>query len=132
MEYADTDSGVESILKVNEYYHSFATIFYIRTEGLMSSYTPDFLVKTKNKLYMIETKAEKDLNEGNVRQKQFATLDWARRINALDPEERMGREWAYVLLGENHFYRLKENNASIEEICDLVVMKKGTAEGKLF
>lgn len=132
MEYADTDGDVESILKVNEYYHAFAAIFYIRTEGLTSSYASDFLVKTKNKLYVIETKAEKDLNEQNVRQKQLATLDWVRRINALDPEERMDREWAYVLLGENHFYRLKENNASIEEICDLVVMKKGTAEGKLF
>ncbi len=29
MVYTDGDSGVESLMKVNEYYHSFATISYI-------------------------------------------------------------------------------------------------------
>ena len=131
MLYADGDSEVESIIKVNEYYHVFATVSYIRTDGLLSLYSPDFIVKTGKKLYIIETKADKDITDSNVVQKQLATLDWVRRINSLKQGDRMDREWAYVLLGENHFYSLKENNASIEEICELALVKKSTAEGKL-
>src|SRR3989338_3494916 len=130
MLYADGDSEVESIIKVNEYYHVFATVSYIRTDGLLSLYSPDFIVKTGKKLYIIETKADKDITDSNVVQKQLATLDWVRRINSLKQGDRMDREWAYVLLGENHFYSLKENNASIEEICELALVKKSTAEGK--
>ena len=132
MLYADTDSSVESLIKVNEYYHSFATISYIRTDGLLSLYSPDFIVKTGKKIYIIETKADKDLNDPNVKQKQLATLDWIKRINSLDAKERMEREWSYILLGENHFYSLKENNASIEEICELAKVNEATAKGKLF
>lgn len=131
MEYADNDSGIESLLKVNEYYHSFAVIPYIRTDGLMATYSPDFIVKTKDKLYIIETKADKDLKDENVKQKQIATLDWIRRINALEDKDRMGKEWTYILLGENHFYSLKENNASIEEICELARVGEATVKGKL-
>jgi type III restriction enzyme len=132
MLYADTDSGVESLIKVNEYYHSFATISYIRTDGLLSLYSPDFIVKTGKKIYIIETKADKDLNDPNVKQKRLATLDWIKRINSLDGKERMEREWSYILLGENHFYSLKENNASIEEICELAKVGEALVKGKLF
>lgn len=132
MLYADTDPNVESLIKVNEYYHSFATISYIRTDGLLSIYSPDFIVKTAKKIYLIETKSDKDLNDQNVRQKQLSTLDWVKRINSLDVKERMEREWSYILLGENHFYSLKDNNASIEEICELAKVSEAVAKGKLF
>ena len=132
MQYVDTDSGVESLIKINEYYHSFATISYIRTDGLLSLYSPDFIVKTVTRMYVIETKADKDLTDPNVKQKQLATVDWIRRINALDPKKRMDREWVYILLGENHFYRLKENSASIEEICELAKVSESMAKGQLF
>ncbi len=131
MEYADNDSGVESIMKVNEYYHSFATVLYIRTDGLMATYSPDFIIRTKEKLYVIETKAEKDLKDENVKQKQLATLDWIKRINTLDTKDKLDREWAYILLGENHFRSLKQNNASIEEICELAKVSEARASGKL-
>lgn len=135
MLYADTDSGdsgVESLIKVSEYYHSFATISYIRNDGLLSLYSPDFIVKIGKKIYVIETKADKDLSDPNVRQKQLATLDWMKRINSLDAKDRMDREWSYILLGENNFYRLKENSASMEEICELAKVSVATASGKLF
>jgi type III restriction enzyme len=132
LEYADSDSNVESLIKVNEYYHSFATISYIRTDGLLSLYSPDFIIKTTDKIYLVETKADKDLNDQNVKQKQLATIDWVKRINSLPSEERMGREWSYVLLGENNFYSLKSNNASISEICELAKVSEAMAGGKLF
>ena len=131
MLYADTDSNVESLIKVSEYYHSFATISYIRTDGLLSLYSPDFIIKTGKKIYIIETKADKDLNDPTVKQKQLATLDWIKRINSLDAKVRMEREWSYILLGENHFYSLKENNATIEEICELARVSEAAIEGRL-
>lgn len=132
MLYADGDSAVEALIKVNEYYHSFATISYIRIDGLLSLYSPDFIIKTDKKIYLIETKADRDLNDDNVKQKQLATIDWVKRINALPQEERKEREWSYVLLGENHFYSLKENNASIEEICELTKASEAAVKGRLF
>jgi type III restriction enzyme len=99
---------------------------------LLSLYSPDFIIKTGSKIYLVETKADKDLNDQNVKQKQLATLDWVRRINSLPSQERMERDWSYILLGENHFYSLKENNASIEEICELAKVGEARALGKLF
>ncbi len=131
MLYADSDGEVESIMKVNEYYHSFATITYIRIDGFLSLYYPDFIIRTKDKIYIIETKSDKDLHDSNVKQKQLATLDWINKINQLKPEDKMKREWEYILLGENHFYGLKDNNASIIEICELAKVTEANVVGKL-
>lgn len=132
LEYADNDGKVEAIMKVNEYNHNFANITYIRTDGFLSLYYPDFIIKTADKIYLIETKSDKDLNDPNVKQKQLATLDWIQRINQLSPNDRMEREWEYILLGETHFYGLKDNSASIDEICQLAKVNLANASGKLF
>ena len=132
LEHADSDGKVEAIMKINEYYHNFANITYIRTDGFLSLYYPDFIIKTADKLYLIETKSDKDLNDPNVKQKQLATLDWINRINQLNPDDRMNREWEYILLGETHFYGLKDNSASIDEICQLAKVNEAQALGKLF
>ncbi len=131
MLYSDSDGEVASIMKVNEYYHSFASINYIRTDGFLSLYYPDFIIKTKDKLYIIETKSDKDLQDPNVKQKQLATLDWVKRVNQLKSKDRMDRVWEYILLGENHFYGLKDNSASITEICELAKVTEANAEGRL-
>lgn len=131
LEYADSDSKVEAVMKVNEYFHNFANITYIRTDGFLSLYYPDFIVKTADKIYIIETKSDKDLNDLNVKQKQMATLDFLNRINNLDTGDRMERNWEYILLGENHFYGLSGNNASMDEICQLAKITQTKVEGKL-
>ncbi|HNY36251.1 MAG TPA: DEAD/DEAH box helicase family protein [Candidatus Pacearchaeota archaeon] len=131
MEYADSDSKVEAIMKINEYYHNFANIIYIRTDGFLSFYYPDFIIKTSDNIYLLETKSDKDLNDPNVKQKQLATLDWIKRINELKLEDRMDRKWEYVLLGETHFYGLRDNNASIDEIFQLAKINESKVFGKL-
>lgn len=131
LEYADADSKVEAIMKVNEYFHNFANVTYIRMDGFLSLYYPDFMVKTADKIYFIETKSDKDLNDPNVKQKQLATLDFLSRINKLNEEDRMNRVWEYILLGENNFYSLQSNNASIDEICQLAKMTQTKVEGRL-
>lgn len=119
----DRDAKVESFIKISESQHGFAKIFYLREDGLLASYHPDFLIKTKNRIYLAETKAENMLSSGNVRIKQLAALEWCKRINALDAELRMGREWVYVLIGENQFYGLSNANADIEDICERTAVK---------
>ncbi|MDO8524453.1 MAG: DEAD/DEAH box helicase family protein [bacterium] len=129
--YADADSQVEAIMKVNENYHNFAYVIYIRTDGFLATYRPDFIVKTKNKVYLIETKAEDEVSNANVQQKRLAILDWLGRINKLELQDRLEKEWEYILLGESHFYGLSKNNASIDEICELAKVNRVNVSGKL-
>lgn len=131
MLFCDDDTEVKAFLKLNEYYHDFATITYIRTDGLLSSYHPDFMVKTAGQVYLVETKAQKDLSDKNVKQKQQATLDWLRKINELPSEERMGATWSYALLGENTFYGMKDKGASVADILEYAKLTKEKVEERL-
>ena len=131
-EFLDRDAEVERFLKISETQHSFASIYYIRADGLMSVYHPDFLVATCDKVYLVETKGNDKINDKNVRQKQAATIEWVRKINSLKPEERMNREWEYVLLSEDNFYGLSANGATITDICNLNKVSLSQVTGDLF
>ncbi len=132
MEFCDNNSKVEAFIKINEHYHDFAKITYLRNDGILAPYSPDFLVKTKEKIYIVETKAQDNLIQANVKLKQLATLDWTDRVNQLDPKDRMEANWEYVLLGEKTFESLKEKGASIIEIFEYVKITKNKIEGVLF
>lgn len=131
-EFLDRDAEVERFLKISETQHGFASIFYIRTDGLMSAYHPDFLVATAGKVYIVETKGNDKMNDRNVRQKQTATMEWVRKINSLKPEERMNRVWEYVLLSEDNFYALSANGATITDICNINKVSMSQLTGNLF
>lgn len=130
--FLDRDAEVERFIKIHENRHSFAVIYYIRHDGLMATYHPDFLVATKDKIYLIETKGNDKIDERNVRQKQRATIEWTRKINQLQPEQRMGREWEYVLLKEDDFYSLSANGATLVDICNINKVSMSSATGDLF
>ena len=131
-EFLDRDAEVERFLKISETQHSFASIYYIRADGLMSVYHPDCLIATCDKVYLVETKGNDKINDKNVRQKQAATIEWVRKINSLKPEERMNREWEYVLLSEDNFYGLSANGATITDICNLNKVSLSQVAGDLF
>lgn len=130
--YCDSDSGVDCFLKINENQHHFAHLNYIRTDGMLSSYYPDFIVKTGSDTYLVETKAQKDVNDPNVKQKELGALDRLRKINELNPEDRMGAEWKYTLLGETTFYSMKDRGASIKEILEFSKLTRERVKGTLF
>lgn len=132
MEFIDSQSSVISFIKINEYYHDFAKIFYVREDGLLSFYSPDFLVKTTNGIYIVETKAQAHLSMGNVQQKQRATIDYVERINKLNAEDRMDALWNYVLLGEDTFAMFKQKGASALELFEYVKLSKSETTGELF
>jgi DNA or RNA helicases of superfamily II len=131
IEFVDKDSQVKAFIKINENYHDFAHITYIREDGLLSHYYPDFVVRIDDKIYLVETKAQKDVNNPNVRQKRLATLEWVNKVNELKPENRMSCTWHYVLLGENTFYEFQDKGASTGEILEYAMMTKAKIEGTL-
>jgi type III restriction enzyme len=132
MEFLDTDGEVERFLKISENQHPFAAIYYMRKDGLMATYHPDFIVGTEKKIYLIETKGNDKIFDKNVRQKQTAAVEWCRKINELKPKERMNREWEYVLISEDNFYGLSSNGATVSDICDRCKVSLSAATGDLF
>ncbi|WP_407432595.1 helicase-related protein [Methanobrevibacter sp.] len=129
IEALDNDGRVSSFLKINEYYHTFAAITYIREDGLLARYYPDFIVKIDNDIYIVETKADKDLKSPNVQRKRIATLDTLNKINKLNGSDRMDAKWNYALLGENTFYSMYNKGAGIKEILDYTIVSEAKAKG---
>lgn len=132
LEFLDSDAEVESFVKINESQHRFASIYYVRTDGLLATYHPDFLVATANKTYMIETKGDDKVDDQNVLQKKLAAVEWCRKINELPNAERDNRVWEYILLSETSFYLLSGNGATITDICDRNKVSRMTVQGRLF
>lgn len=131
-EFLDKDATVERFLKINESQHRFASLFYVREDGLLASYHPDFIVCTSDKIYIIETKGDDKVLDKNVQRKKLATVEWCKKINQLDEGYRMNREWEYVLLSETSFYGLSRSGATLEEICTLNKVSFAESSGRLF
>lgn len=131
-EFLDRDASVERFLKINENQHRFASLFYIREDGLLASYHPDFMVCTSENVYIIETKGDDKVMDRNVRRKKIATVEWCKKINQLDGDCRMNRTWEYVLLSENSFYMAERNGATLDDICRLNKVSESSASGTLF
>ena len=131
IEFVDSDSKVKSFIKINEWVHDFASIMYIREDGLLANYFPDFMVRIKDKIYIVETKAQSNLNNPNVKYKRLATIDWINKVNELNPEDRMESTWSYVLLGEQTFHNMAERGATTEEILEYAKMTKARIKGTL-
>ena len=129
--FIDSDSKVKSFMKINEQYHDFASIIYIRDDGLLAHYYPDFIVKVQDKIFIVETKAEKDLENKNVQSKQLATIDWINKINELQPDDRMNCVWSYVLLGEKTFYGFSEKGGDILDILQYAELNKSKIKGTM-
>lgn len=130
MEFVDKDGQVTSFIKINEYYHSFANITYIRDDGLLARYFPDFLVKIDDMIYVVETKSDKDISTINVQSKRIATLNFLDNLNQLFESGELDYRWKYVLLGESTFDRMCDNGASIEEILDYAIVTEELARGQ--
>lgn len=131
IKFLDCDADVTQFLKINETQHAFASIFYVREDGLLASYHPDFLAATVSHVYLVETKSDRDVDDRNVRRKQLATLEWCKKINALPADKRMQRTWQYVLLTETDF-ALTANGATLTDLCELHPVTRSAVSGELF
>ena len=79
-------------------------------------YSPDFLVRTAEAVYLVETKAQKDVTNPNVQRKLKAAQTWCERVNSLPPDARHDLPWHYVLLGDAMFYDWKSKSARLGEL----------------
>ena len=131
IEFIDADSKVRSFVKINEYYNDFANIVYIRDDGLLAHYYPDFMVRACDHIYLVETKAEKDMNNQNVKNKKIAAIDWVDKVNELQAEERMNCIWSYVLLSQNTFDQMKKQGANTCDILEYAKLTKAKVRGTL-
>jgi len=122
--WADKDSGIEALAKVHEYRHDFLRRPYLKADGMPAQYSPDFLIRTPFTIYVVETKAQSALSDENVQRKQKAALAWCEQINELPEEDRDGRDWAYVLLGESIVNEWHKKNATVTELLNYARLRK--------
>ena len=128
--FIDHDGGVERFVKINESKHLFARIAYLRQDGVLGEYIPDFLVDAGNRIYLVETKANSDKDKANVQAKRMAALEWCRTINALEPADRMGRIWSYLLLTDKDFYAYRNANATFADFCKFAELTENGLKGE--
>lgn len=131
IEFIDSDSKVKAFVKINEYYNDFANIIYVRDDGLLAHYYPDFMIRACDHIYLVETKSERDMSNQNVKNKRIAAIDWVDKINELPPEERMNCDWSYVLLSQNTFEMMKKQGANTCEILEYTKLTKAKVRGTL-
>ena len=134
LEWCQADSGVEAFCKLSETRHAFARLRYVREDGLPAFYFPDFIVRTADAIYLVETKAQQQTSHPNVQRKRKAAATWCTRINELPPYDRDGREWHYALVGEGLFEDWRSKNARMAELlafCRIRPITGPAAQGTL-
>lgn len=77
-------------------------ITYRDHTGILRNYEVDFVVKTKDKMYLVETKADKDVTTPNVAVKVRAAMAWCEQASTVVPpaEYNQSKAWEYLLLSE--------------------------------
>jgi type III restriction enzyme len=114
MIYIDNDSAVDRFIKIRENLHTFATIHYLRSDGMICPYYPDFIVKLGNEIYVVETKDNRMLENKDVIAKKISALEWCKKINKLTGENRLDCTWYYSLVPFDMFYLNRENITALE------------------
>lgn len=118
IQWLESDTLVDAFIKISEQRHDFLHRMYLKADGMPASYSPDFLVRTPDEIYVVETKAESSLSDENVQRKKKSALSWCEKINKLDAGLRDNKTWHYVLLGESNVRSWKEKNARVSELLE--------------
>ena len=132
--WAQADSGVQAFCKISENRHTFARLRYVKDDGLPAFYSPDFLVRTAQAIYLVETKAQQQTIHPNVQRKLKAAMAWCERINGLPAEQRGGLPWHYVLLAENVLLEWQAKGARLAELLDYARLRpqaSASSQGRL-
>jgi len=80
-------------------------IQYRDETGILRTYEIDFIIKTVEKMYLLETKADKDINNPNVSVKARAAIAWADQASNVIPQQQYNQpqHWEYLILSEEIF-----------------------------
>jgi type III restriction enzyme len=121
--WAHADTQVKAFCKISENRHTFARLRYVKEDGLPAFYSPDFLVRTENAVYLVETKAQEQTIHPNVKRKLKAAMAWCERINNLTEEQRGGPPWHYVLLGETVVQDWQGKGSRLADLLDFARLR---------
>lgn len=114
----ENDTLVEAYVKLNQYVHGFS-VPYINSQGFLVQYYPDFLVRTKDFMLIVETKSEKEARtDTDVKRKALAAEKRCielSKIRTLPPIDQP-KNWRYILLPQD-IYREMEGQ-SLRAIID--------------
>ena len=116
--WAQADTQTLAFCKLSENRHTFARLRYVKDDGLPAFYSPDFMVRTENAFYLVETKAQQQTIHPNVQRKLKAAVAWCERINGLPAGQRDGLPWHYVLLAENVLLEWQAKGARLSELLN--------------
>lgn len=90
----DNDDEVLAFMKNHQQTLNFR-ITYIDTNGFVRGYIPDFIVKTADTYWAIETKGREDID---VKLKDKRAEEWCKQVSKLT-----GKEWAYKRIDQARF-----------------------------
>ncbi|MEW5948685.1 MAG: DEAD/DEAH box helicase family protein [Thermodesulfobacteriota bacterium] len=78
-------------------------ITYRDETGILRNYEVDFIVKAPDKIYLVETKADKDIDNPNVAVKVQAATAWCEQASLVPPPEGITQpqKWEYLILSES-------------------------------
>lgn len=69
------DTRIEALAKIHEYRHDFLRRPYLNSDSMPAQYSPDFMVRTEGRVYIVETKAQAHLSDDNVKKKGASGRD---------------------------------------------------------
>ena len=130
MEWCNRDSSVQAFCKLHEYKHDFLWLRYVKEDGMLGRYSPDFIVRCDNTVYLVETKAQSDVSNANVQRKFKAATLYCERINKLLPEQRGNSTWAYALLGEMRVNEFLSKGGTVAELLTVAKARNVTSENQ--
>lgn len=124
MQWVEKDTKVDAFCKIHEHRHTVMRRPYLKADGMPAQYSPDFIVRTEDEVYVVETKAQSALSDENVRRKQRAALAWVEQINELEPQMRMDANWSYVLLGEDFVKNWEAKGMRASEALEMARLRR--------
>ena len=124
MEWCNKDSTVQAFCKLHEYKHDFLWLRYVKEDGMLGRYSPDFIVRCGENVYLVETKAQRDVSNANVQRKLKAAALFCQRINSLSPEQRNNEVWSYALLGESIVEQYIKASGSVSEVLNYAKVRQ--------
>lgn len=80
---------------------------YKSEENILRSYYPDFILKTGNVHYLVETKG---LKGTEVEYKDKRAIQWCK-----DATKLTGKKWVFIRINQDQFYNLSPKTNSFKE-----------------
>ena len=103
-------------------------ITYRDYTAILRNYEVDFIIETTDKMYLTETKADRDINSPNVAVKTRAAVAWCDQASTvIQPGDfNQPQGWEYLILSESQF----KNNRGLS-FEGLILLCRGLRENIL-